>query len=112
MAEKIKDEQDRLLDSLFRPEHLADDGFSVAVVARVKRRLWLRRLLLPTAAAMGGSIAIKPIAALIAALKGVSFLIPLDLVSTTADSIPQLPMIILGAMLLAVCMLGAKVLQE
>jgi hypothetical protein len=112
MAEKIKDEQDRFLESLFAAESLADDGFSAAIVAKVKRRLWLRRMLLPAAAAIGGSVAINPLAELVRAVQSAVVLVPVDLVSEITVSIPRLPLIIAGAMLLVVCMLGAKALQD
>jgi hypothetical protein len=112
MAERIKDAEDRLLDSLFASSPVADDGFSVAVVAKVKRRLWLRRLALPAAAVIGGSIAVKPLAGLVIAAKNISSLIPESLLNTTVQAIPPLQTIILGAMLLAACLLGARTLQE
>ena len=47
MAEKLKDAEDRLLESLFASEPIADDGFSRRVVTRIRRRIWVRRLALP-----------------------------------------------------------------
>ena len=47
MADKIKDAEDRLLESMFESPPLADDGFSVEIVRKVNRKLWFRRLTLP-----------------------------------------------------------------
>ena len=63
MAEKIKDAEDRLLESLFESPPLADDGFSTGIVRKINRQMWFRRLTLPFAAVIGGVIAFKPLAA-------------------------------------------------
>lgn len=112
MAERIKDEEDRLLESMFASPPLADDGFSVSVVRKVQRRLWLRRLALPTAAIMGGIIAIKPLSGLVAALWSLSSLIPTDTINQASSSIPQFQTIVLGAILLAVGLLSLRFLEE
>ena len=112
MVERIKDAEDRLLDTLFASTPLADDGFSVAVVAKVQRRVWLRRLTLPIAAAIGGAIAFKPLAGLVTLLRNASTLIPAEMLTATTNAIPQLQTIVLGAMLLAACLLGVRTLQE
>ena len=112
MAERIKDAEDRLLESMFDPKPIADDGFSVRVVGKVKRRLWLRRLTLPFAAVVGGAIAFKPLAGLVAILANLSTLIPQDLVSGATSSIPQFQTVALGAILLAVGLLSARLLEE
>ena len=44
MAERLKDDADLKLDALFRSEPVQDDGFSVRVVSRVRRRMWVQRL--------------------------------------------------------------------
>ncbi len=112
MAERIKDAEDRLLESMFESLPVADDGFSAKIVRKVRRRLWLRRLTLPVAAAIGAMFAVKPLAGLVKALAGLSVLIPEDLVSTTTSMIPQAQMIVLGAMLLAACLLGLRTLVD
>ncbi|MEM7430862.1 MAG: hypothetical protein AAF351_02865 [Pseudomonadota bacterium] len=61
MADKLKDTEDQLLESLFANEALADDGFSKLVVRRIRRQIWIRRLALPVAMLVGGTIAIKPL---------------------------------------------------
>ncbi len=61
MADAMKDAEDLMLEKLLASEPIADDGFSDRIVARVRRRLWFRRLTLPIAAAIGTSIAAKPV---------------------------------------------------
>ena len=112
MAERIKDAEDRLLESMFESVPVADDGFSTRVVRKVSRRLWLRRLTLPVAAAIGALIAFKPLSGLVNAVAGLSVLIPQDMVSTTTSMFPQAQTIVLGALLLAVCLLGLRTLEE
>jgi hypothetical protein len=112
MAEKIKDAEDRLLESLFESPPLADDGFSIKIVRKVNRRLWMRRLTLPTAAVIGGAIAFKPLTGLVSVLSGLSTMIPTELVSGAASSIPQLQTIVLGAVLLGVGLLSMRLLED
>jgi hypothetical protein len=59
MAEKLKDAEDRLLEAMLRSEPIADEGFSGRVVSRIRRRLWVQRLALPSAMLIGGAIAVK-----------------------------------------------------
>jgi len=112
MAEKIKDAEDRLLESLFESPPLADDGFSARIVSRVNRQLWFRRLTLPVAVVIGGAVAFKPLAGLVTALANLSTLIPQDLVSGATSSIPQFQTIVLGAVLLAVGLVSMRLLAD
>ena len=43
---------------------------------------------------------------------GLVQLIPQDLVDTSALALPQLPMLVLGGMLLATCMIGLRFLED
>ncbi len=112
MAERIKDAEDRLLESMFESVPVADDGFSAKIVRKVSRRLWLRRLTLPVAATIGALFAVKPLAGVVKALAGLSALIPQDMISTTTSMIPQAQTIVLGALLLAACLLGFRTLED
>ena len=112
MAERIKDAEDRLLESLFESAPLADDGFSAKVVKKVSRRLWIRRVTLPTAGAIGAAFAIKPLAGLVSALSSIASLVPQDLVSATTGALPQMQMVVMGAVLLAVCLLATRALSD
>ena len=55
MAEKLKDELDLSLESLFGSEPIHDDGFSVRIVSRVRRQMLVRRLSMPIAPLAGPS---------------------------------------------------------
>ncbi len=112
MADKMKDAEDRLLESMFAAPPIADDGFSVRVVSKVRRRLWLRRLALPVAMLIGGAIAIKPLTAFVTLIASLSALLPQELFGVIAEFIPQAQTFVLGALLLAVCMLGMRTLEE
>jgi hypothetical protein len=112
MAEKIKDAEDRLLESLFESPPLADDGFSTGIVRKINRQMWFRRLTLPLAAAIGGVIAFKPLAALVSTLTNFSSLIPEEFVSGAASSIPQFQTIVLGAILLVVGLVSMRMLED
>jgi len=112
MAERIKDAEDRLLESMFASSPVADDGFSARVVRNVRRQLWYRRLMLPMAAVIGGAIAFKPLTGLVAALANLSVLIPQDAINAATSSIPQLQTVILGAILLGAGLLGARLLDQ
>jgi uncharacterized membrane protein YdbT with pleckstrin-like domain len=112
MAEKIKDAEDRLLESLFDSEPVVDDGFSVRVVSKINRQLWLRRLTLPIAVVIGGAIAFKPLAGLVAALSNLSSLIPEAAINSAASSVPQLQTVVLGAILLAVGLVGVRMIED
>ena len=112
MAERIKDEQDRMLESMFASEPVADNGFSVRVVKKVRRRIWLRRLTLPTATLVGALIAFKPLTQLVTVIAGLTQMIPQDVVDTSALVVPQRPMLVLGARRLGAFMLAVRLLEE
>jgi len=112
MAEKIKDAEDRLLESLFESPSLADDGFSTGVVRKIKRQLWIRRLTLPLAAMIGGVVAFKPLTSLATAISSFSSLIPQDLIGGAVSSIPQFQTIVLGAVLLVVGLVSVRMLEH
>ena len=61
MAERLKDSEDLQLEALFSSEPVQDDGFSARIMFRVQRRMWVRRLSLPVAIAIGAVIAAKPL---------------------------------------------------
>ncbi|MBT8103796.1 MAG: hypothetical protein KJO95_12555 [Gammaproteobacteria bacterium] len=112
MAERIKDAEDRFLESLLDSAPVADDGFSARVVGKIRRRLWLQRLALPVAVLIGGGVAIKPLVGLVTAVAGLSSLLPKELLGVTTEVIPQMPTIVLGAMLLVACLLGLRTLED
>ncbi len=112
MAEINKDAEDRRLEALLRAEPIADEGFSRGIVRRIRRRLWIRRITLPGAAAIGAAIAVKPLAALVTMLFDFARALPVDVVQQTTAWLPPLPMIVLGAMLLVVMLLGLRMIEE
>ena len=122
MAEKLKDAEDRLLESMFQSEQIADDGFSHRVVTHIRRRLWVQRLALPVAMLIGGAIAIKPITQLVIAASKLLTVVPQSVRDVPMDWIPQMQSVafgatltqtvVLGAMLLAAGVLGMRMLVE
>ena len=112
MAEHIKDDADRMLESMFASDPIADDGFSVRVVRKVRRRIWVRRLTLPIAALVGAAVSAKPLVGLLTTLAGLVQLVPEDIVELPQNALPQLPYIVLGAMLLATCMVRLRSLED
>ena len=112
MADKIKDVDDEMLGALFRAEPIADDGFSERIVRKIRRRLWLQRFTLPTAVAIGAAISLKPLSMLLTSLVGLIGALPVDWFAMSAAWIPPLPMLVLGGMLFAVCMLGMRLFEE
>ena len=122
MAEKIRDAEDRMLESLFASEPIADDGFSQRVVGQIRRRIWIRRLALPVAMLIGGAIAIKPASQLLVAASKLLTAVPQDVVVGSADWLPAVSGIaisgafiqtaVYGAVLLGVGLLGARMLTE
>ena len=113
MAEHIKDEQDRLLESMFASEPIADDGFSARIVHRVRRRMWLRRVNLPVATVIGLLVSFKPLTTLVTTQAGLIQLLPYDALGATSEQLlSQAPLIVLGGMLLAACMIGMRMLED
>ncbi len=112
MADRLKDAEDRLLESMFAAEPIVDDGFSARVVSRIRRRLWLRRLLLPAAILIGGAIAFEPLTEFVGIVAGLSTVLPRELVSLSAGYVPQVPTIVLGALLFGAFVLGLRAISE
>jgi hypothetical protein len=115
MAERIKDKEDLKLESMFRSEPVADDGFSVNIISRVKRQMWIRRLSMPVAIGVGATIAAKPLLQLAGIAPNLlnsvaGSLIGLDKISV--GSMPQLSTMILGATLVMALMFASKLLEE
>ncbi len=112
MAERIKDAQDRLLESMFDAAPIADDGFSERVVRRIRRKLLIRRLTLPAAVIAGGVVAFKPAAELLAAAYKVLLGMPDDLVAAATGNLPSLQLIVTGGVILLATLLSLNMLEE
>lgn len=111
MVDRTKDAEDRLLESIFAAEPIADDGFSNRIVRRIRRQIWIRRLALPTAMLVGGVIAIKPALHLVTAGSRLLSAVPPELLTTPAGWVPQLPVMLLGGALLVIGMLGTRMID-
>jgi len=112
MVERMKDAEDRLLESMFESAAIADNGFSARIVKKINRRLWLRRLVLPVAVLVGGAIAYKPLAALVALGAEFATFVPLETLTRASSSIPQFPSVILGAILLVAGLFGLRMIED
>ena len=112
MADKTSDAVDRLLASAFAAEPIADDGFSDNIVAKLRRRKWVRRLALPVAVVVGAGIALKPAVQLFSALLPLLNVVPVELASAPMQFLPQLQLVVLGGMAFAVAITLVKMLEE
>ena len=112
MAEKLKDAEDRLLESMFQSEPIEDDGFSSRIVTHIRRRLWLRRLALPIAVVVGGGFAVRPLSELAIAAGKLLTVLPQDVLAMPMTWIPQIQYIVVGAMLLAAGGLGMRLIED
>lgn len=115
MADKMKDTEDLKLEALFRFEAVQDDGFSVKIMSRVRRRIWVSRLALPTAIVIGASIAAKPIMELIRVLPKIVGIVPqglLNSVELPIASIFQGPTIVFGIAALGATLLIGRMLED
>ncbi len=112
MAERLKDEEDRLLDSMFASEPIADGGFTRRVVRRVRRKLLLRRLTLPIAALIGGIIAFKPVSGLLGVALQVVEQLPDEFVAAALGSLPTLQLIVSGGLILFAAILSLSMLED
>ncbi len=112
MGERLKDADDRMLETLFRADPIADDGFSERIVRKIRRRLWLRRLAVPFAAAIGAAVALEPLVTLAAMLIDVVAALPNEVVLASTGWIPPLPTIVLGGLLFAALMFVLRMFEE
>jgi len=115
MAERLKDAEDRALEALFRSPPIADDGFSVSVVSRVRRQIWVRRLSLPIAIAVGGLVGLKPLVDVAGAVPQLVGLIPIDMLkieSLPVDGLPQMSTLLIGATIVMAITMAGRLLEE
>lgn len=115
MAERLKDDADLKLEALFRSEPVRDDGFSARVLVRVRRQMWVRRLSLPIAIAIGAVFAVKPLAQLADSLPKIVGIVPQGLVNIIdfpLEGMLQGTIIVPGIMLLAAMLMIGRMLEE
>ncbi|MDX1506929.1 MAG: hypothetical protein R3358_01535 [Woeseiaceae bacterium] len=111
MADKIKDADDRVLESMFRSDPIADNGFSDRIVRRIRRKIWIRRLTLPVAAAIGVSIAAKPFAGLVMSVVGLLGALQVD-VTLPGSMLPSMRIIVLGVIIMLGAIVGLRAATE
>jgi hypothetical protein len=115
MAERLKDKEDLKLESMFRSDPLPDAGFSVAVVSRVRRHMWIRRLSMPVAIGLGLLVSAKPLMGLASVVPGLVnslFGNAISVDQLPVGNLPQLSTMLFGATLLMAVMLASKILEE
>ncbi len=112
MADKIRDAEDRLLESMFRSEPIDDDGFSDRIITRIRRRIWLRRLALPIAMLAGAAIAIKPMLQVVAVLSALTDSVPRDSFALPETILAQLPILVAIGCLLIVGIVTFQVSED
>jgi hypothetical protein len=115
MAERLKDEADRKLESLLRSEPVLDDGFTDNILKRVRREMWVRRLTMPFAIMIGALFAAKPAVQLFGAIPAMLNAIPASIrnvANTAIINLPDMSTVVMGIMLLAAAMLASRILEE
>ena len=115
MAERLKDKEDLQLEAMFRSDPVPDDGFSVSVVKRVRRQMWIRRLSLPIAVVLGLIIGLRPIIEFIGIASGLVeplFGLSLSFDSLSIDTLPTASTLILGLSVLMGLMMAGRILEE
>lgn len=112
MAERIKDAEDRLLESMFESAPIADDGFSKQVLKRIRRKLWIRRVTLPAAALIGALVAVQPVIGLAKSIYPLLSSLPVEFVPSLEGSLPSIQLIVTGALILFVLMFSLNMLED
>ena len=112
MAERIKDEQDRMLESMFESAPIADNGFSSQIMRRIKRKLWIRRITLPAAVFIGGLVAFQPVVGLLKSVYQLTSSLPIEIVPSLESSLPSLQLIVTGALILFVLMFSLNMIED
>jgi predicted transcriptional regulator with HTH domain len=116
MADRMKDAEDKMLESLFASEAIADNGFSARIEKRIRRGIWVRRMTLPVAVLVGGLISAKPLAGLLATLLRLVSVLPANvsggLTSIAGISLPHTSTILLGVMVVAAFVMISRMLEE
>ena len=116
MADRMKDLEDSKLESLFASDPIADDGFSIRVEKRIRRQMWVRRLALPIALLVGGTIALKPLAGLVMQLLNFATVLSTSVSSSlgglSASSLPQYSTVLFGGLLALAFVVVTRLLEE
>lgn len=112
MHDPSSGDEDRRLEILFQrgPEPVVDDGFSAAVMNKVARHAWRRRLVLAGAGAVGALVALQPAWRLAMALG--NQLVALGARWPDLGSVLQSPYVLGAGLLLLVLPALAKWVEE
>ena len=83
----VTPEEESRLSELFEAltPPLENEGFSANVVRRIRRRVWLRRVVLGTAVVVGGVLAFGPLSELSVLVSGVPALLSEGLVTVATN---------------------------
>ena len=83
----VTPEEEGRLSELFQAltPPVEDEGFSASVVRRIRRRAWLRRMVLGAAVVVGGVLAFGPLSELSVLLSGVPVLLSDGLISVATS---------------------------
>ena len=111
MADYVKENEDKALEALFRSEPIADDGFSRRVVARVRRRMWVRRLAVPLAAVAGAGIALPAIRDVVGVMADLGGLLPLEWLPVEV-ALPQASVVIMTVAVAMAAMFALPALED
>ena len=112
MAERNMDKQDEFLNELFSSAPIADDGFSRRVVRRVRRQMWVDRLALPVAVALGIAIAIKPLMQVSSIFPALAALLPLESMGMPSIPVIDTQTLFLGGLLLFAVIFAVQAIED
>ena len=115
MADRMKDRDDQQLKMLFSSEPISDGDFSVRIVSRIRRRIWVRRLALPIACVAGIVFCAKYLMQLAQIIPDLLDSVPvaaLGIDRLPIDGLPPVSTLIMGAALLATVMMIGSMLEE
>lgn len=119
MVDRLKDSEELRLEAMFKSDPLPDLGFSKKVMTRVRRQMWIRRLTMPVALVIGGSIAIKPASDLVITVTKVFNALPsnltslaVDLPSLSVDSLPQMTTFLVSGAIALIALGFVRALED
>jgi hypothetical protein len=112
MAEKMQDAEDRLLESMFQSDPVADNGFSDRLIRRIRRQMWIRRLALPVAMVAGAAVAVKPVIQLFSVGSQIFGSIATESLLPQSVVASQLPIMLVVGMGLLIAILTFRLFEE
>ena len=119
MVDRLKDKEELRLEAMFKSDPLPDLGFSKKVMTRVRRQMWIRRLTMPVALVIGGSIAVKPASELVITITKLFNVLPshltslaVDLPSLSVDSLPQMTTLFVSGAIALIALGFVRALED